>query len=366
MSFFNSQGIRTEIGLIGTFLKVQGKFWQKMLGFFLGWTGFLKVEMVKLMYQRRGRFSQSFMNIGMAMMAFLAVMLSGQVEEMIINRGNKSSGSNYLMAGVNAVGARTIISNSQKGDITDYRVEDGDTVASIAQKFGISMDTILWENALTSVESIKVGQILRILPITGIRYKTKRGDTIYIIAKRYQVDAQVIADYVFNSFENDETFALAVGQDLMIPDGIKPDAVVVDTQVYAIKKVAPIPGVVGEGNFMWPTSGGITQRYSWYHRATDIANRDNPPVVAAQSGSVILAGWSGGGYGNYVVIDHGNGFETLYGHLLNNSIVIKAGDKVSQGQKLGTMGSTGRSTGTHLHFEIKKNGGNIDPLGVLK
>ena len=366
MSFIKGEDIRAEIELIGNFLKAEGKFWQKFLGFFLGWTGFFKVQMVKLMYQRRGRFSQSFMNMGMAVMAFLAVILSGQVEEIIVNRGNKSWGSSYLMASVNAVGARTIISNSQKGDMTEYGVEDGDTVASIAQKFGISMDSIMWENNLTSVESIKVGQVLRILPITGIRYKVKRGDTIYSIAKKYQVDPQVMADYVFNSFENDETFALSVGQDLMIPDGIKPDAVVIDTQIYAIKKVAPIPGVVGEGNFMWPTNGTITQRYSWYHRATDVANHDSPSIVAAQSGSVVAAGWSGGGYGNYVVIDHGNGYETLYGHLLNNSIVVKAGDKVAQGQKVGMMGSTGRSTGMHLHFEIKKSGGNVDPLGVLK
>ena len=140
----------------------------------------------------------------------------------------------------------------------------------------------------------------------------------------------------------------------------------IDTQRYLARTVAPIPGVVGEGSFMWPTSGHISQRFYWYHQATDIANPTNPAVVAAQSGTVVTAGWSGGGYGNYVIIDHGNGYKTLYGHMLNNSLAVAAGQKVGQGQRLGTMGSTGRSTGTHLHFEIIAPGGKIDPLSVLK
>ena len=98
----------------------------------------------------------------------------------------------------------------------------------------------------------------------------------------------------------------------------------------------------------------------------DIANHDNPPILAAQSGTVVTAGWNGGGYGNYVIIDHGNGFQTLYGHMLNNSVLVKAGDRVKQGQRIGTMGSTGRSTGTHLHFEVRKGEGKLDPLSVLK
>ena len=243
---------------------------------------------------------------------------------------------------------------------------DGDTVSSIAQKFGVTIDTIMWENNLKSVDAIKVKQILKILPVTGVRYKVKRGETIYSIAKAYQVDAQNIIDYPFNTFSNDETFALSAGQELMIPDGIKPKETVLDTTKYAARTVAPMPGVMGEGNFMWPTSGTISQRYSWYHRAVDIANHSNPPIVAAQGGTVTSAGWNAGGYGNYVVINHGNGYTTLYAHMLTNSMVVQAGQVVRQGQKLGTMGSTGRSTGTHLHFEIKGPNGNLDPLSVLR
>jgi murein DD-endopeptidase MepM/ murein hydrolase activator NlpD len=125
--------------------------------------------------------------------------------------------------------------------------------------------------------------------------------------------------------------------------------------------------VVGESQFIWPTSGVITQKYSWYHPAIDIANPTNPPIVAAATGTVITAGWDAGGYGNYVIIDHGNGYRTLYGHMLNNSIIVKPGDKVTQGQRIGTMGSTGRSTGTHCHFEIRLTaGGTVNPLTLLK
>jgi hypothetical protein len=229
----------------------------------------------------------------------------------------------------------------------------------------VSIDTILWENNLKSVEAIKPKQILRILPVTGVRHQVKRGETIYSVAKYYGVNAQNIIDYPFNTFSNDETFALTAGQELIVPEGVKPNNIITGTRNIA-KTVAPISGVVGEGNFMWPTGGLITQRYSWYHRAVDIANASNPPVVAAATGTVVTAGWNGGGYGNYIVIDHGNGYQTLYGHLSNNSMVVKAGDKVKQGQKIGTMGSTGRSTGTHLHFEIKYNGNNLDPLKMLK
>lgn len=356
-----------ELKLIGEFFKLQGIFVSKFFGGFWGWIGVLKNLTSKLMYRQRGRFSQSFINISMAVLAFLTVLFSGKLEDLINNNGKEGTGSNYLLMAMDGqVAADTMVSNLTKGETTEYRVIQGDTVSSIAQKFGISIDTVMWENSLKSVDAIKVGQILKILPLTGVRHTVKRGETIYSIAKSYQVDAQNIIDYPFNTFANDETFALSAGQELMIPDGIKPKETVIDTKYLATRTVAPIPGVVGEGNFMWPTSGGISQKYSWYHQAVDISNHSNPPIVAAQGGTVVIAGWNAGGYGNYVVIDHGNGYKTLYAHMLNNSIVVKAGQVVNQGQKLGIMGSTGRSTGTHLHFEVIGPGGKLNPLAVLK
>jgi murein DD-endopeptidase MepM/ murein hydrolase activator NlpD len=303
----------------------------------------------------------------MAFIFFGVMVFSGKLEEMVNKQiSSEAQGTGYLLA-TDKVATETLISNLPKGEVTEYRVQDGDTLSAIAVKFGVSMDTIIWENNLKSVDSIKPKQILRILPVTGVKYKVARGETIYSISKKLQVDPQSIIDYPFNTFSNDETFALAAGQELIVPDGIKPQEFTVDTSRNVAKTVAPIPGVVGEGNFMWPTSGHISQKYYWYHQAVDIANPSNPPIVAAAGGTVITAGWNGGGYGNYVIVDHGNGFQTLYGHMLNNSMRVKAGDRVSQGQQLGLMGSTGRSTGTHLHFEIRLSaGGKIDPLTKLK
>lgn len=358
--------IITELALIKEFFKAQGRFLNGFTKTFLGWAEFLKVFTSKLMYHQRGRFSQTFIGASMAILSFLTIVFSSQLETLINNSGNKGAGSTYLIMAADDTAANTLVSESPKGETTEYRVANGDTVSSIAQKFGVSIDTIMWENNLKSVDAIKVGQILKILPTTGVRYKVKRGETIYSIAKAYQVDAQNIIDYPFNTFSNDETFALSAGQELMIPDGIKPKEIILDTARYTARSVAPIPGVVGEGNFMWPTSGVITQRFSWYHRAVDIANHSNPVIVAAQGGTVVTAGWNGGGYGNYVVINHGNGYSTLYAHMLNNSVVVQPGQVVKQGQKLGIMGNTGRSTGTHLHFELKSSNGNSDPLSLLR
>lgn len=359
------ENIESELKLWQEFLKAQGRFLNGFGKTFLGWAEFLKVLTSKLMYRQRGRFSQTFIGASMAILFFLTLIFSNQLEA-LINNSDKGEGSTYLIMAADNSMADTLVSGLPKGETTEYRVVEGDTVSSIAQKFGVTIDTIMWENNLKSVDAIKPKQILKILPVTGVRYKVKRGETIYSIAKAHQVDAQNIIDYPFNTFSNDETFALSAGQELMIPDGVKPKEIVVDTNRYLARTVAPIPGVVGEGSFMWPTSGRISQKYYWYHRAVDIANASNPDIVAAQGGTVVKSGWNAGGYGNFVVVDHGNGYKTLYAHMLNGSMTVQAGQKVKQGQKLGRMGNTGRSTGTHLHFEVQGPNGNVDPLSVLK
>jgi murein DD-endopeptidase MepM/ murein hydrolase activator NlpD len=257
----------------------------------------------------------------------------------------------------------TLVTIKPRAEIIEYSVQSGDTVSTIAEKFGVSVDTIRWENDLKSVKDIKPGQVLRILPVTGVRHKVKPGDTIYSIAKKYQVDPQAIVDWPYNTFANDETFALAVGQDLIIPDGIKPkETPTAPRPTY----YAQVPGAgAGTGQFAWPTSGRISQGYSWYHKAVDIANKDAPDILAADGGTVILAGWVPPmAYGNHVIIDHGNGFVTLYAHL--SQIYVGVGQKVARGQAIGKMGSTGRSTGIHLHFEIRQNGSAQNPLNFLK
>ena len=358
--------IKKELELIGVFLGLQGKLLNDGMVMTLGWAEALKKWSTRLMYRQRGRFSQTFVHASMALLAFLGIVLSAKIESIMTSGGGEGGYNSGIIMATDSQMADTLVSNLPKGEITEYRVLEGDTVSSIAQKFGVSIDTIMWENNLKSVDSIKAGEILRILPLTGIRHKVVRGETIYSISKKYGVAAQNIVNYPFNSFTNDETFALAAGQELLIPEGIKPNQIIIDTNRYIARTVAPIPGVVGEGNFMWPTSGYISQRFTWYHQAADIASPGNPAILAAQGGTVVTAGWNGGGYGNYVVIDHGNGYKTLYAHMLTNSISVKAGQAVSQGQQIGTMGSTGRSTGTHLHFEVIGSQGKVDPLSVLK
>jgi murein DD-endopeptidase MepM/ murein hydrolase activator NlpD len=133
-----------------------------------------------------------------------------------------------------------------------------------------------------------------------------------------------------------------------------------------VAQSTPDAGVVSAtGQFSWPTSGSISQRYVWYHKALDISNKGGPAILAADSGRVTVAGWPDNfGYGNRVIINHGNGFETLYAHM--SSIAVSVGQTVNRGDVLGVMGSTGRSTGTHLHFEIRQNGATLDPLGFLR
>lgn len=358
--------VKDELELIGIFLGLQGVLINEVAGMLLGWAEGLKKWSTRLMYRQRGRFSQTFVHASMAALAFLGIVLSSKIESMMMSGSEEGGYNSGVIMATDGQMADTLVSDSPKGDITEYRVMEGDTVSSIAQKFGVSIDTIMWENNLKSVDSIKTGEILRILPLTGIRHKVVRGETIYSISKKYGVTAQNIVNYPFNSFTNDETFALAAGQELLIPDGVKPNQVIIDTNRYIARTVAPVPGVVGEGNFMWPTSGYISQRFAWYHQASDIASAGNPAILAAQGGTVVAAGWNGGGYGNYVMIDHGNGYKTLYAHMLTNSITVKAGQVVSQGQQIGTMGSTGRSTGTHLHFEVISANGKLDPMSVLK
>ena len=368
MGFLNRRYWEIEKRLWREFWEEETRFFTNLEKRLLGWMIAIKNWITKLMYRQRGRFSQSFINTSMAILAFLAIAFSSRVEEIIRKKDSgEGMGSNYLIMAAEGIGgADTLISDLPKGEIIEYRVEEGDTLSSIAQKFGVSLDTIIWENNLKSVDAIKPRQIIRILPVTGVRYKVSRGETIHSIAKKFQVDPQNIIDYPFNSFANDETFALIAGQELIIPDGIKPKEVVVDTRRYVAQTVAPIPGVVGEGNFIWPTNGRISQRFSWYHPGVDIANSGGPIVNASQRGTVVTVGWDGRGYGNYIIVNHGNGYQTLYGHLASGSIIVSPGTEVGQGQKLGNMGSTGRSTGTHLHFEIIGPKNKLDPLTVLK
>lgn len=262
---------------------------------------------------------------------------------------------------------RTNISQKPRSEIIEYEVKSGDTTSSIAIKFNISTETIKWANDLDNIHSIKPGQKLKILPVSGVSHVVKSGDNLESVAKKYSAEQQAILDFPFNDIPDD--FKLKIGQVLIVPDGTPPTAPVKPKPVsqYSAQSPSSSPTFIapGGGSFIWPTQGLVTQSFSWYHPGDDIANRASPAITASDGGMVVVAGWpDNSGYGNRVVIDHGNGYKTLYAHMSN--IYIDVGQKVSRGQTIGQMGSTGRSTGIHLHFEIRYKDINLNPLAILK
>ncbi len=265
-----------------------------------------------------------------------------------------------LAAEINPI---TIISDKPRDKVLEYTVEKGDTVSTIAEKFGVTTETILWENNLKESSFLTVGDTIRVLPVSGVAHTVKKGETIYTVAKAHQAEAQAILDFPFNDVSED--LNIKVGQVIIVPNGAPtPSAPKPRPVQYLARDQANQSPVSGSGQFLWPASGQIAQYFSWYHPADDISNLGGGPIIAADGGKVIIAGWpDNSGYGNRVVIDHGNGFTTLYAHL--SRIDVGVGDYVSRGQGIGMMGSTGRSTGTHLHFEIHKGGAAQNPLSYL-
>ncbi|MBI4096566.1 MAG: M23 family metallopeptidase [Candidatus Levybacteria bacterium] len=258
---------------------------------------------------------------------------------------------------------QTSISLKPRDKIIDYAVEKGDTLSTIAEKFGISIETIRWENDLVS-DNITVGDSLRIIPVSGIAYKVAKGDSVYSIAKKLDTDPQKIVDFPFNDFANSETFSLVEGQILIVPDGIKPaEQPTFRRQVYIAQGPISISGL----GFTWPVQGVVSQFAAWYHMALDIAASYGTSIVAAQDGvvtSISVGGWNFG-YGTDVWVDNGSGFASHYTHL--SGINVGVGDNVTAGKTvLGWIGMTGRTTGPHLHFEIRKGGVLVNPLPYLQ
>ena len=255
-------------------------------------------------------------------------------------------------------------------DIIAYAVEPGDTVSTIAEKFGISVNTILWANNLSAYSLIRPGDNLTILPTSGVAHQVIAGQTLQAIAKKYGIDESLISE--FNELKNGQ---LAIGQKLIIPGGRK-DAYAVPSSesrsglallkdLIRGKTPKPEDRKVFSGNKMaWPTIGyRITQYFTWRHFAVDIANKVGTPLYAADAGTVETAGW-GRGYGNQVVIDHGGGKLTRYAH--QSRILVHVGEQVKKGEVIGLMGSTGWSTGPHIHFEVIINGAKKNPLNYIR
>jgi len=368
---FRDKAIIVDFGNYFIFLRSYIKF--------RGYGWFSKFEVgkdfiVDLLYKKRGRYARPFLHFGTIGLVFLLITLGPIIFNDKEEQYAGSVGPILNSATAYAPDFYTLqaeeVRQYRGGEIIKHVVTEGETISTIAQRYGLQQETILWENDLTETSKIKPGQELRILPLDGIRHKVARGETIFSIGKKYGLEdsqVQVVVDYPFNEFLSDETFDIVAGQYLMIPGAVKPSAIYTSrTTASRFGTLTPDAGSVSaSGSFIWPASGRITQGYSFYHKAYDIANKSGGQILAADSGTVTTAGWiDSSGYGNRVIIDHGNGFVTLYAHM--SVVQVKSGQRVKRGDVIGQMGNTGRSTGTHLHFEIRQGGALLNPQSYLR
>lgn len=238
----------------------------------------------------------------------------------------------------------SIFDNGQRNQIVNYTVQPGDTLGQVANDFGISVNSLIWANNLKDSDYLSLGQELKIPPVSGVIHIVKQGDTIQSIAKKYSAKEEKIIE--FNGLPKDGS--LGIGREVIVPDG----KIQISGQYVAFRsniRFARLPDL--GGFFFLPVQG-----YNWGRlhgrNGVDIASLCGTPIYSAAEGSIIASresGWNGGA-GKYIKISHGSEIYTLYAHL--SRLLVLGGEFVSRGQLIGLMGSTGRSTGCHLHFEV--------------
>lgn len=274
--------------------------------------------------------------------------------------------------------------NLSRYEIQNYTVVKGDTVFSIAAKYGLEPTTILWGNSYTLMDNpdnIQPGEVLKILPVNGVLRKWIEGDGLNAVAKFYGVTPEDIINWPGNGLSaemiGDYTKPnIPAGKELIIPGGrqefsswmapaIRRDNPA-SARVLGVGHCAAVTtGPIGNGVFYWPTTERRISGYEYnppIHWGIDIGGKIGNPIYAMEAGVVVYAGWNDWGYGNLVIIDHGDGWQSLYGHL--NTVDVTCGDYITVGgQQIGTMGSTGKSSGPHLHFEMimTESGFRVNP-----
>ena len=278
----------------------------------------------------------------------------------------------------------TAVSDLSQYNIDQYEVQIGDNVFSIAEKYDLEPETILWGNYEILQDNPRViyeGQVLNILPTNGIYYQYQAGESLTTIARNFNVSVEDVLTYPGNHLDPYDTDpddpAIASGTWLVIPGGERelqdwgPPSIsrtnpAVASYYGAGSCGAVYDGPIGDGYFVWPAVSSLISGYTWnppIHEAIDIGGSEGSALYAADDGVVVYSGWSEYGYGNMVVIDHGNGWQTAYAHMLYVS--VGCGASVYQGSTIGALGSTGNSTGPHLHFEMKLNGVNQNPFNYV-
>ena len=239
--------------------------------------------------------------------------------------------------------------------ISVYEVKKGDTIASVATLFNVSKNTIIWANDIKN-NTIRQGDTLVILPITGIKYTVKKGDTVASIAKKYKGDIDDVARY--NGISKDAS--LAIGESIVIPEGESNiDIPKQNIGKSGKKNSAAALATAAASFFVKPLASFVKTQSIQGHNGVDLAAKIGSPIVAVSNGTVLVSkmgGWNGG-YGNMIIISHKNNIQTLYAHLTD--VYVAQGTVVEQGQIIGTLGSTGHSTGPHLHIEVR---GAVNPF----
>lgn len=276
-----------------------------------------------------------------------------------INQNNNPilASENSLVAEIGPAGTASDIDTPTNTKISIYVVRSGDTLSEIAKMFDVSVNTIIWANDLGKNPILKQGQTLVILPITGIRYIVKKGDTIKSIVAKYKADLKEVLQYNDLSLNS----SLSVGDTIIIPDA-EPTGIVTSSSIVG---TSANRHYASTAYYMRPIIGGRKSQGIHGHNAVDLAAPVGTPIYAAAGGIVIVSKMNGawnGGYGNYVVISHPNGTQTLYAHTSRN--LVSVGEQVSKGDMIAKIGNTGESTGPHLHFELRPGPpfGEINPF----
>jgi murein DD-endopeptidase MepM/ murein hydrolase activator NlpD len=282
----------------------------------------------------------------------------------------------------------TTIPSRPRLEITTYEVQEGDTIFGISEKFGLKPQTILWGNYNTLLDDphrLKAGQKLNILPVDGTYYEWQDGDGLNGVAEFFGVtpediinypanhlDPDTIGDYAHPNIEPGTYLVVPGGERLFIswsaPIGVTRENPAV-ANVLGDGACPPIEGgAIGFGTYVWPAANHYLSGYDWSpetnHRGIDIAGHTGAAIFAVDAGVVVYAGWNDRGYGNMVMIDHGTGFQSLYAHM--SALNVVCGQSVGQGEVIGAFGSTGNSSGAHLHFELMTSiYGKVNPWDFL-